>query len=97
MVEFLLSQEYIEVGDTALHAIRNNEQKIALMLLNKLERMSQGLERAGITESSDFPDETTPLCVAAQCGHFEIIATLLKRGHTLRKPHPPFCQCCDCK
>ncbi|XP_051170888.1 short transient receptor potential channel 4-like isoform X2 [Leptopilina boulardi] len=97
MVEFLLSQEDIEIGDTVLHAIRKNEHKIALMLLNKLEEISPGLERIGITESFDFPDETTPLCVAAQYGHFEIIATLLKRGHTLKKPHPPICQCSDCK
>ena len=97
MVEFLLSQEYIDVGDTALHAIRQNEQKIALMLLDKLEQITPGLEKAGITESSDFPDETTPLCVAAQYGHFEIISILLERCHTLKKPHPSTCNCGECQ
>ena len=97
MVEFLLTQEYIDIGDTALHAIRQNEPKIAVMILDKLEQITPGLEQAGITESSDFQDETTPLCVAAQYGHFEMISILLERGHTLKKPHPSICNCCDCK
>ncbi|XP_012142580.2 short transient receptor potential channel 4 isoform X2 [Megachile rotundata] len=93
MVEYLLSHPDIDPGDTHLHAIRDNEQKIALVILDKLNELTMGLEFVGVTQSSDFPDDTTPLMVAAQCGHFDMITFLRNRRHSIPKPHPPYCNC----
>ncbi|XP_076547129.1 short transient receptor potential channel 4 isoform X2 [Osmia lignaria lignaria] len=93
MVEYLLSYPDIDPGDTHLHAIRDNEQKIAVIILNKLNELTPGLEFVGVTQSTDFPDDTTPLMVAAQRGHFEMIDLLRRRHHSIPKPHPPYCNC----
>lgn len=97
MVEYLLSHPDIDPGDTHLHAIRDNEIKIVTIILNKLNQLAPGLEYAGITQSADFPDDTTPLLVAAQCGHFDLITFLRERQHVLVRPHPPSCNCKICK
>ncbi|XP_033344032.1 short transient receptor potential channel 4-like [Bombus vosnesenskii] len=97
MVEYLLTHPDIDPSDAHLHAIRDNEIKIAMIILNKLNDLSPGLEYAGITRSADFPDEATPLAIAAQYGHFEMISMLRNRLHFLPKPHPPSCNCVECK
>ncbi|XP_017774988.1 PREDICTED: short transient receptor potential channel 4-like [Nicrophorus vespilloides] len=96
MVEFLVSQPNIDIGDCVLHAVRDNLIKILQMLLDKLQETAPGLEFVGVTHSSDFPDHVTPLILAAQCGHFEIIELLIERGHKIAKPHPPDCKCGEC-
>ncbi|XP_072398576.1 short transient receptor potential channel 5-like [Diabrotica undecimpunctata] len=96
MVEFLLTQPGIDIGDCVLHAVKDNQPLILTMLLDKLSQISPSLEFVGVTHSSDFPDYVTPLILAAQCGHYEIIKTLIERGHTISKPHPPSCRCSDC-
>lgn len=96
MVEYLLAQDDIEIFDNILHTIRNNDIKILQMLLNKLNDISPGLEFTGCTHSSEFPDHMTPLILACQCGHYEIIELLIERGHRITKPHPPDCVCADC-
>nr|XP_022919022.1 short transient receptor potential channel 4-like [Onthophagus taurus] len=96
MVEFLLQQPNIDIGDCVLIAIRDNDIKILQLLLNKLQEIAPGLEFVGVTNSSDFPDYVTPMILAAQCGHFEIIELLIERGHKLIKPHLPNCRCIDC-
>lgn len=97
MVEFLLTQSDIDIGDNVLHAVRDNKPKILEMLLEKMNATSPGLEFVGVTHSSNFPDHVTPLILAAQCGHYEIIQMLIQRGHTIAKPHSPRCRCTDCK
>lgn len=97
MVELLLEQKNIDIGDTVLHAIRDNKPKILEMLLEKLNATSPGLEFVGATHSSDFPDHITPLILASQCGHYEIIEMLTERGHRISKPHSPSCRCQECK
>lgn len=97
MVEFLLDQQDIDIGDSVLHAVRDNKPKILEMILEKLNATSPGLEYAGVTHSSDFPDHVTPLILAAQCGHYEIIEMLINRGHVIVKPHHPSCRCGDCR
>lgn len=97
MVEFFLTQKDIDIGDNVLHAVRDNKPKILEMLLEKMNATSPGLEFVGVTHSSNFPDHVTPLILAAQCGHYEIIQMLIHRGHTIGKPHSPRCRCTDCK
>ncbi|XP_076375592.1 LOW QUALITY PROTEIN: short transient receptor potential channel 4 [Megalopta genalis] len=96
MVEYLLSSPDIDPGDAHLHAIVINDQKIVALILNKLNKLTKGLEHVGVTQSADFPDNATPLLVAARCGHFEMIEYLLKRHHSISKPHPSNCKCEDC-
>ncbi|XP_029161945.1 short transient receptor potential channel 5-like [Nylanderia fulva] len=93
MVEYLLSHPDIDPTDTHLHAIRDNQIRITVLILNKLNELTPGLEYAGVTHSPDFPDDTIPLAVAAQYGHFEMIDMLRFRHHILQKPHPPSCNC----
>lgn len=97
MVEFLLSQKSIDIADCILHAVKDNQIKILEMLLEKSHQTAPGLEYMGVTHSSDFPDHVTPLILAAQCGHYEIIEKLIERGHRISKPHPPDCLCQECK
>ncbi|KAK4880496.1 hypothetical protein RN001_008642 [Aquatica leii] len=97
MVDFLLTQPNIYIGDCILHAVRENQRKILQSLLDTLQEISPGLEFEGVTHSSDFPDHITPLILAAQCGHYEIIEMLIARGHQIIKPHPPDCLCGECK
>lgn len=97
MVKFLLSQKMIDVSDCVLHAVRENLPNILEKLLEYIERSAPGLEFIGCTQSSDFPDHITPLILAAQCGHYEIIAMLMERGHRINKPHLPNCVCEKCR
>ncbi|KAJ8913569.1 hypothetical protein NQ315_017120 [Exocentrus adspersus] len=97
MVEFLLTQPGIDIGDCVLHAVKDNQPNILVQLLDKLNETAPSLEFVGVTHSSDFPDYVTPLILAAQCGHYEIIKMLIERGHTISKPHPPTCRCSDCR
>lgn len=96
MVEFLLTQPGIDIGDCVLHAVKDNQHGMLIQLLDKLNETAPSLEYVGVTHSSDFPDYVTPLILAAQCGHYEIIKMLIERGHTISKPHPPTCRCADC-
>ncbi|XP_046608855.1 short transient receptor potential channel 4-like [Neodiprion virginianus] len=93
MLEYLLSLPNIDIGDTALHAVRINEERMVVMILDRMQTVASSLEFAGTTHSSDFLDETTPLAVAAHYGHYEIIRLLLDRGHFLNRPHRPSCYC----
>ncbi|CAG9858727.1 unnamed protein product [Phyllotreta striolata] len=97
MVEYLLTQPGIDIGDCVLHAVKDNQPNILAMLLDKLSVTAPSLEYVGVTHSSDFPDYVTPLILAAQCGHYEIIKMLIERGHTISKPHAPACRCSECK
>ncbi|XP_023289290.1 short transient receptor potential channel 4 [Orussus abietinus] len=92
MVEFLLSRD-IDVKDAGLHAVRVNEPRIVVMILDKLNAVTPAGEYVGVSGSSDFPDDTTPLVVAAQSGHYEMVKLLLDRKHRIAKPHPPSCNC----
>lgn len=96
LVDYLLTHSEIDIGDAVLHAVRDNLIKIVEMLLNRLKAIAPSLEFVGVTHSSDFPDYMTPLILAAQHGHFELIEMLIERGHMISKPHSPRCRCDDC-
>jgi len=93
MVDLLLSRVGLEIGDSLMHAIRENYYSIVIKLLDILETNNPESVHLGYEDSTEFPSYLTPLMLAAQCGHFKIISLLLKRGHTIQIPHKPQCLC----
>ena len=73
MVEYLVNLPGIDLGDSALHAIRQNDLALVLILLDALKRISPNLEYGGAVLSPEFPEGMTPLMLAAHCGHYELI------------------------
>jgi len=93
MVDLLLSRAGLEIGDSLMHAIRENHYSIVIKLLDILESDKPETVHSGYEHSTEFPSYLTPLMLAAQCGHFKLISLLLKRGHTIQIPHKPRCLC----
>lgn len=93
MVDFLLSQSGLEVGDSLMHAIRENNYSIVIKILDMLQAECPERVYLGCENSIEFPAHLTPLMLAAQCGYLKIIRLLLKRGHTIQIPHEPQCLC----
>uniref|UniRef100_A0A1B6DS75 Uncharacterized protein n=1 Tax=Clastoptera arizonana TaxID=38151 RepID=A0A1B6DS75_9HEMI len=93
MVDFLLSKKNMDVHDCALHATRNNQPKILSLILDRLKDKNPEFEFLPCVDSPEFPDNITPLMLAAQCGHYEIIHLLLERNHKINLPHRPHCFC----
>jgi len=93
MVDLLLSRPGLDIGDSLMHAIRENAYAIVIKLLDILQTDRPETVQLGYERSTEFPQYLTPLMLAAQCGHFTIISLLLKRGHTIQIPHKPQCLC----
>lgn len=99
MARFLLSIPDIDVKDCALFAIKENQLNILQILLNRLAEVSLEKEVCGCitAQSTEFPDCITPLILASQLGNYEIIGSLISRGHKMDRPHIPSCNCSDCE
>lgn len=93
MVDLLLSRSGLDIGDSLMHAIRENSYSIVIKLLDILQKQCPESVYIGCENSTEFPAHLTPLVLAAQCGHFKIIRLLLKQGHTIQIPHEPKCLC----
>lgn len=99
MVAYLVSRKDLDPMDCVLHAVKMNHPRIVTMILDKLKSIHpvHNLEFNSCVNSPDFPDYLTPLMLAAQCGHVEMINLLLYRDHPpLVPPHAPSCQCEEC-
>jgi len=93
MIDLLLSWPDLEIGDSLMRAIRHNRSQIVIKLLDLLQSKSPESAELGYEHSTEFPRYLTPIMLAAQCGHYQIISLLLKRGHTIPIPHKARCLC----
>ncbi|XP_042212142.1 transient-receptor-potential-like protein [Homarus americanus] len=102
IVELLLLQENVKIGDALLYAITEGVYKIVEMLINHPSITPEMLAndwakvRAGGEESSDFDPNISPIILAAHCNQFEILQLFLSRGAYIDKPHPLSCCCRQC-
>ena len=97
IVMLLLQRKDVLINDALLHAVNGGSIPIVQAILAadpdvpKINKFADIVEDA--TSSSDFRSDMTPLMLASQRGHYEIIALLLKGGHQILKPHHPNCSC----
>ncbi|VDI33840.1 transient receptor potential cation channel subfamily C member 4 [Mytilus galloprovincialis] len=105
IVEILLQQDGVEIGDALLYAIREGVYKIVEMLIDhpsiksnmlgsewsKMKNNGQG------EESSDYSSDISPVMLAAHCNQFEILQLLLLRGADINPPHQLSCSCKTCQ
>ncbi|XP_033631604.1 transient-receptor-potential-like protein [Asterias rubens] len=104
IVELLLKQDKVEIGDALLYAIREGVYKMVEMMVNhpsiSRHMLGEGWSSAhfkkGRQESSDYSHDISPVILAAHCNQFEILQLLLTRGATISKPHPCICKCDTC-
>ncbi|KAL4091059.1 hypothetical protein QTP88_025800 [Uroleucon formosanum] len=93
MIDLLLSRTGLEIGDSLMRAIRHNYYPIVIKLLDLLQVKSSERTMLGYEHSAEFPQYLTPIMLAAQCGHYQIISLLLESGHTIPIPHKARCLC----
>jgi len=93
MIDLLLSRNDLEIGDSLMRAIRHNHYSIVIKLLDILQVKNPESAELGYEYSTEFPQYLTPIMLAAQCGHHQIISLLLERGHRIPIPHKARCLC----
>ncbi|KAJ8028176.1 Transient-receptor-potential-like protein [Holothuria leucospilota] len=103
IVELLLAQTGIDIGDALLQAIREGVYRMVEMMVNhpsiSRQMLGEGWSsayRSKRKESSDYSPDISPVILAAHCNQFEILQLLLTRGATINKPHSVVCVCVNC-
>ncbi|KAI8798703.1 transient-receptor-potential-like protein, partial [Biomphalaria glabrata] len=103
LVELLLSQEGVKIGDALLYAIREGVYRIVEMLIDhpSISRNMLGTEwsrtRYVDDESFDYSPDISPVILAAHCNQFEILQLLLVHGASIDRPHELSCSCKRCQ
>src|SRR6218665_454495 len=103
IVELLLKQEGVKIGDALLYAVREGVYRIVEMLIDHPSISTEMLgsewanqKLADGEESSDYSPDVSPVILAAHCNQFEILQLLLSRGASISKPHSLTCSCHRC-
>lgn len=103
LVEILLQQDGVKIGDALLYAIREGVYRIVEMLIDhpsiSLEMLGPDwskTKRRG-EESSDYSSDICPIILAAHCNQFEILQLILLRGANIEFPHMLSCSCQGCR
>ncbi|XP_033117300.1 transient-receptor-potential-like protein, partial [Anneissia japonica] len=104
IVEILLAQENVFIGDALLYAIKEGVYKMVEMMVNhpsiSVEMLGEGwydMKNSLKTDSSDYSPDISPIILAAHVNEFEILQLLLTRGASIFKPHSVICDCDQCK
>ncbi|KAL8573433.1 hypothetical protein ACOMHN_032448 [Nucella lapillus] len=102
LVELLLGQDGVEIGDALLYAIREGVYKIVEMLIEhpSITHEMLGAEWSKVRhkgESFDYSPDISPVILAAHCNQFEILQLLLLHGATIERPHQLSCSCKRCQ
>ena len=103
IVELLLNQNGVKIGDALLYAIREGVYRIVEMLIDhpSITREMLGCDwsrhKSSGEESSDYSPDVSPIILAAHCNQFEILQLLLSRGARIEKPHHLICSCFKCR
>ena len=103
IVELLLKQEGVQIGDALLYAIREGVYRIVEMLIDhpSITREMLGAEWSKFKqpgeESPDYSPDISPVILAAHCNQFEILQLLLSRGARIERPHAMSCSCHKCR
>lgn len=103
IVELLLKQDGVKIGDALLYAIREGVYRIVEMLIDhpSITREMLGADWAKYKqlgdESSDYSPDISPVILAAHCNQFEILQLLLSRGAKIDRPHHLTCSCQKCQ
>lgn len=104
IVEVLLKQPDIKIGNALLHAIREGVYKIVEILINHVsitpEMLGEGW-RDSLTKSDsedfEYSADVSPVILAAHLNRFEILQLLLSRGAHIHRPHSLSCSCAVCQ
>ena len=102
IVELLLKQEGVKIGDALLYAIREGVYKIVEMLIDhpsitrEMLGSDWGRHKQAGEESSEYSPDISPVILAAHCNQFEILQLLLSRGARIERPHTMTCSCSKC-
>ena len=103
IVELLLSQDGVKIGDALLYAIREGVYKIVEMLIDhpSITRDMLGSDWSKYKptgeDSFDYSPDISPIILAAHCNQFEILQLLISHGATIEKPHQLTCDCQRCR
>ncbi|KAJ8297880.1 hypothetical protein KUTeg_024411 [Tegillarca granosa] len=103
IVELLLKQDGVKIGDALLYAIREGVYRIVEMLIDhpsiSVEMLGQDWSKIRKTgeESSDYSPDISPVILAAHCNQFEILQLLITRGAYIDRPHQLSCPCKKCQ
>ncbi|XP_059140364.1 transient-receptor-potential-like protein [Physella acuta] len=103
LVELLLRQEGVKIGDALLYAIREGVYRIVEMLIEhpSISREMLGADwsrtRYVDDESFDYSPDISPVMLAAHCNQFEILQLLLVHGANIDRPHQLSCSCARCQ
>ncbi|KAL5965750.1 Transient-receptor-potential-like protein [Taenia solium] len=102
IVELLLKEPNIRIGDALLYAVQEGVYRIVEMLIDHHSITKEMLgtswsKRNSLSEEShDFSADISPVILASICNQFEILQLLLSRGAGIERPHRSNCSCRDC-
>ncbi|ESO93675.1 hypothetical protein LOTGIDRAFT_177244 [Lottia gigantea] len=103
IVELLLKEDGVKIGDALLYAIREGVFRIVEMIIEHptIQRDRLGTEwcrtRHMDEESFDYSPDISPVILAAHCNQFEILQLLLLHGANIDRPHQLSCSCKRCQ
>ncbi|CAH1266726.1 TRPC5 [Branchiostoma lanceolatum] len=102
IVELLLGQPDIKIGNALLYAIREGVYRIVEMMVNhpSITPNMLGEEWCNTIdpgeECFDYSPDISPVILAAQLNQFEILQLLLSQGANISTPHNLTCECDGC-